>query len=57
MLKAIREANIELPKRWFSAVELRAFGEQHGLALTYLKKDDKKGWLNQPKGILQVLWE
>jgi hypothetical protein len=50
MLKAIREKNIELPKWWFSAVELWAFGQQHGLALTYLKKDDKKGWLNQPKG-------
>jgi hypothetical protein len=23
----------------------------------YMKKNDKKGWLNTPKGIQQVLWE
>jgi len=57
MLKAIREAGIELPKRRFSAKELREFGEQHGLASNYQKKNHKVGWLNQPKGIRQVLWE
>ena len=25
--------------------------------MTYLKTNDKKGWLNQPKGTCQVLWE
>lgn len=57
MLQDIARAGLQLPRRRFSADDLRTFAAQHGLATTYVKQKKESGWVNQPKGMLQVLWE
>jgi len=38
-------------------IKLRDIAKKNGIAITYSHAKKVKGWVNQPKGILQVLYE
>ena len=37
--------------------EVQAVATQYGIPLTYERPKIQEGWLNKPKGMMQVLWE
>ena len=57
LIRDLKRADVELPRRRFLIADLRTFAAQHGIATTYDQQLKEEGWVNKPKGLLQVLWE
>jgi hypothetical protein len=58
LIKALSEAGVELPEqRNYTRKELQTFATRHGINIFEDKQKIIGGWMGQPKGLLQVLWE
>jgi len=49
--------NILSHRRNYRLTELQEFARTHGIEAKTVRTREKKGWENQPKGLMQVLWE
>jgi hypothetical protein len=58
LIKALSEAGVELPEqRNYTRKELQTFATRHGIDIFEDKQRVIGGWMGQPLGLLQVLWE
>ena len=58
LIKALSEAGVELPEqRSYTRKELQTFAKRHDVDIFEDKQQIIGGWIGQPKGLLQVLWE
>ena len=57
LLKDLRESGYDTTRQRFLKEELLALCEQRNLPVTIEEAEVKDGWLERPKGMLQILWE
>ena len=58
LINALSEAGVRLPEQGnYTRGELQAFANRHGVDICEDRPKIIRGWVGQPKGLLQVLWE
>ena len=56
LLEEIKKTGFQV-RGYYSRVELEKIAQEKHISLTYNHHVREEGWINKPKGLLQVLWE
>ena len=57
LLIELRKNGVDTTMKRFLKHELVALAIKNNIPVTYTQVDITKGWVNQPKGMLQILWQ